>query len=145
MLVLHAGDVALGNVAEFVRHHRSQFVAARDHRDQTKVHAHEPPRQGKRVDRPVSHQKHIPCKGFFLLGLQIAQLHGRVAQWLPNRLQVVQQDRVVHVVGVGHQLAHDGLAQAALLLHAHAVAVANIGQPTSVVLRLQTHRRQGNG
>ena len=90
LLVLHAGDVALGNVAEFMCHHRGQLVAARDHRDQTKVHAHETAWQSKRVDRPVAHQKHIPRKGFFLLGLQSSQLHGRVAQRLPNGLQIVQ-------------------------------------------------------
>ena len=72
LLVLHTGDVALGDMTKFVCHHRSQFVAARHHRNQTKVHTHVPPGQGKRVDRPVAHQKHIPRKSFFLLGLQIA-------------------------------------------------------------------------
>ena len=127
-----------------MRHHRGQLVAARDHRDQAQMHAHETTWQSKRVDRPVTHQKHIPCKGFFLLGLQIAQLHRGVAQRLPNGLQVVQQDGVVHVVRVGHQLAHDGLTQAPFLLHAHAVAVANIGQPPGAVLRLQTHWRHAH-
>ena len=136
LLVLHAGDVALRDVAEFMAHDRGELVSVGDGSDQPQVHPHVTTGERERVHAFVTHQQQVPRESVCQLGRHLAELTGRVTQRPPNALQVIDQHGVVQVVGVRHQLAHDGLAQTALLRHAHAVAVADVGQAGCIRLGL---------
>jgi hypothetical protein len=108
----HAGNVALGDMAELVRQHRRQFIAAAHHPHQPQMQAKVGTGQGKGIDRAVAAQQNLPGVGLVELRGQLAALAGRRQQRLPDALHVFHEDRIVHIVRVAVQLAGNAVAQA---------------------------------
>ena len=123
-----ARNVALGNVAELVAQHRGQLVARADNAHQPQMHAKVAPRQGEGVDRAVAPEQHLPGKGVDQLGRHLAARYGRRQQRLPDALQVLHGDRVVHVIGVAVEAAGNAVAQAPLGSGRHFGAVTQVRQ-----------------
>ena len=106
--------MALRDVRQLVREHGGQLVARRRHGNQPKVDADEAARQRERIDAAFTDQEQLERITQVDVGANLAaQARGR-KQRLPDRLQVLDQDRVVQVVGVTADLAHDLLADLAL-------------------------------
>ena len=78
------------------------------------MHAHIAAGQGEGIDAWVAHQEHFPRKALVQVSVQVTQRFRPGHERRPNRLHVVQQERVVDVVRVAPNLAHDLLAQTAL-------------------------------
>ncbi len=109
--------MALRDVGQLVGEDRGQLVAQRGHRDQPEVQADVAAGQRKGVDRAVAHGEDLPGEGRVGVGADVtARARGR-QQRRPQRLQVVEQQRVVEVGRVAADLAHDLLADAALAGH----------------------------
>ena len=117
LLGKQAGNVALADVAEFVRQHRGQLVAAAHHAHQPQMHAQVAARQGKSVHAAVAPQQHRPGKALVQLLGQFAARAGRLAQRVQRGLHILLQRAVVEVVGVAVELADDVVANAPLVAH----------------------------
>ena len=124
----HARNVPLRHMAQLVRDHRRQLLRPLGDRQQPQVHPHVATRQRKRVDRfgAVDHQ--LPGQAIAQLGRHIAARARRCDQRLPDRLQIVHQHRIVEVVWVAVDLRGDLVAQAPLVGHRHARAIAQTRQ-----------------
>ena len=69
-------------------------------RDQAEVHADVAAGQREGVDAAVAHQEGFPGEALVDVGADVAALARRGDQRLPERLQVLEQHRVVEVVRV---------------------------------------------
>ncbi|CFO94213.1 Uncharacterised protein [Bordetella pertussis] len=99
------GDMALGNVADFVRQHRRQFRFARRGHDEARVDADIPARHRESVDFRIAHAEHLDVRrGAWSERSQLA----------PHGGQVLAQFGIVDIGGVPPALGHDGVAQLAL-------------------------------
>ena len=100
------------------------------------VHADKTAGQRKGVDAAVAHQEDL--EGQLLGGFRrdLAALARRFEQRLPDTLQVLQQRRVVQVVRVAADLAHDLVAQVALGAEAEVLG-------RGLAQRRQPHLRHG--
>jgi hypothetical protein len=94
-----------------VREHGGEFVARSGHRDQAEVHADIAAGQRERIDASVAHQEHLPREARIGLGVDVAALACRSDQRFPDRLQVLEQQRVIEVVRVAPDVAHHLFAQ----------------------------------
>jgi hypothetical protein len=88
-----AGDVALRDVAEFVRQHRGQLVTAGSHANQAQVHAQVAPRQSKGIDAAVAAQQYLPGKALVQLGRHLTLRPCRRQQGLPLGLHALHEHR----------------------------------------------------
>ena len=135
LAVHHAArDVALRHVRQFVRQHRRQLVSAGGERDQPEVHAHVTARQRERIDAAVAHEKGFPGEPLVQVGIDVAVAARLRDERDPQRLEIFQQHRVVQVVGVAPDLAHDLFAQLALRAEAE-IFRFGVAQGRQVVLR----------
>ena len=113
-----ARDVAPRDVRQLMRQHRGQLVGCGGQRHQPQVNADKSAGQRKGVDRAVAHQEGLVGEQLFGVGADVTARPGCLHQRLPQRLQVVEQLRVVDVVGVAPDLAHDLFAGALFLAQA---------------------------
>ena len=114
--------------------HRSELVAGAGDGDQAEVNADEAAGQGECVDARVANEKGLPGKALVDVGGDVAEAASGGDERLPDRLQVLEQQRVVDVVRIEVDLAHDLVADLAFRADAEVgrVGVAERGQ---VVLR----------
>ena len=124
----HAGNMPLGDVAEFVRQHRGQFIFAIDDGNQPKMHAKIAPRQGKGIDAAITSKRHIPGKRGFQFGQELTTLAGTLQQALPDALHVLPQHRVIDVIRVTVERTRNAITQPAFGRHAHFGAIAQSRQ-----------------
>ncbi|MNQ49792.1 hypothetical protein D3C85_637120 [compost metagenome] len=101
--------MALRHMADLVRQHGRQFRLRLRRQHQGRVHADEAARQGKRVQLGIAHGKEEIVVIRFTTHAG-ARRHERVAEGI----QVFEQGRVVEVVAVAADAAHDFLADLAL-------------------------------
>ena len=135
-LVAHqAGNMALRYMAQLMRQHRSEFVAATDHAHQPQMHAQITARQRKGVHRAVAPQQHLPSKALVQIGRKLAARTRRRQQRLPQVVDIFIEHRVIDVVRVAVQLADDAVAQAAFIAQRQITAIAQRWQA-----RLRRHR-----
>ena len=123
----HACNVPLGDVAEFVRQYRGQFVLAGDHADESQVHTHVATGQGKRIHAFVAHQDHVPGELLIQLERQFATQLCRLSQPLPHRAHILGQHRVVDDIRVTQDFTHDAVAQPAFFAQGDLTAVPQTG------------------
>ena len=116
-----ARDVALRDVRELVRQHRSQLVASACQRHQPQVHANVAARQRKGVHAAVAHQEGFPGEGLVGFCIDVAARAGGGHQRVPQLLQVFQQHGVVQILRVTPAFAHDLFAQALFSANAQVV------------------------
>ena len=107
-----ARDVPLRDVRQLVRHHRRELVARGGDGNQPEVHADITARQSKCIHAALGEQKGLPRKRTVGIGVDVAAFACGGHQRCPDRLQVVQQHRVVQVGRVAPAFAHDLLADA---------------------------------
>ena len=141
-----AGDVPLRHVRQLVPEHRRELVAGDGDGDQAEVHADEAAGQGERVDALVAHQERLPGEALVDVGGDVAEAAAGGHERIPDRLHVLEQQRIVEIVRIDPDLAHDLVADLALGADAE-VGGIRIAERRQVVLRrgrLQ-HRRQGDG
>jgi hypothetical protein len=112
-----ARDVALRDVRQLVRQHRSQLVGRAGEIDQRQMHADITAGQRERVDASIAHQERLERESSIDVGRDVAELARSVHQRLPDRLQILQQHGIVEVVGVAPDLSHDLLANPLLGRH----------------------------
>ena len=105
----------LRDVAKFVGHDRGQFISCGHDTDQAQVNAQITTWQGEGIDRAVAHQEAFVRKPALGVGVDVALGARGAHQRRPQRLQVVQQQRVVQVGRIAPHLAHDLLADALFL------------------------------
>ena len=102
----HARDVPLGDMRDFVRHHRGKFSLALGGEQESGMHADETARDGEGVDAGVFDD--IEMK---LLPRAVATGH----QPLPQSLEVIIEFRVVEKRQSAARLTHDVLAELSFL------------------------------
>ena len=124
-----ARDVALRDVAEFVRQHGCQLVWRIDHRQQPELQAEEAARQRKGIDRAVADQEDFPGEALMHLRRHFAARQRRLDEPIQNALRIFLNGRVLHVAGVAVDLCHDALTELALARQRHLVAIAHRRQP----------------
>jgi len=108
-----ARDMALRDVRHLVAEHRGEFVARRGDGDHAQVDADEAARQREGVDGRVAHEKGFPGETLVDIGGDVAEPARGRDQRVPDGVQILEQQRVVDVVGIGADLAHDLVAQLA--------------------------------
>ena len=109
-----ARDVALRDVRHLVREHRGELVARRRHRDQAEVDADVAAGQRECVDARIADQERLPGEARSMSAVMLPSERDCGDERLPDRLEVLEQQRVVDVVGVDADLAHDLVAELAL-------------------------------
>ena len=127
----HARYMPLGDVADLMCQYRRQFVPTIHHAYQPQVHAKVGAGQGKGIHRAVTPQKHLPRIDLVQLGRQLAAQARCPQQGLPYALQIVHDDRVIHIVRVAVEFSGNAVAQSALGSRGHGGTVAQIGQGVS--------------
>ena len=120
--------MALADVAQLVRQHRSEFIGRAHHPHQAQVHAQIATRQREGVDHAVAPKKELKRKALVQFGRDFAARARRSNQRLPHVLHVFGQLGIVDVVRIAVQLPRDAVAQAPLRARAHVPAVAQRGQ-----------------
>ena len=95
-----ARDVALRDVRHLVAEHRSELVARAGDGDQAEVHADVAAGQGECVDARVAHEERLPGEALVDVGGDVAEAAPAATERLPDRLQVLEQQRVVDVVRI---------------------------------------------
>ncbi len=99
---------------QLMRQHRGQLVCAGGHRHQTEVDPDVAAGQCKRVHRLVAHQERLPGVAVFQIGADLATLARGAQQLAPQRLQVLQHQRVVDHRRVTANGPHDAITQSTL-------------------------------
>ena len=101
-----ARDVPLGDVGGLMRQYRRQLRLALGGEHEAGVDADEPARNGEGVDGRVVYEKESEC---LVRGVRA------VRQFLPQRLDIVVEFRIVHERQAVARLAHEILAELAFL------------------------------
>ena len=111
-------------MAEFVRQHRCQLVAAADRGNQTQMQAQITTRQGKRIDAAVTPQHDLPGKTLVDFTRQVAPAARCCKQRLPDLLNIFGQHRVIDIVGIAVDFACNTVTQLALRAGGERTSVA---------------------
>ncbi len=138
LLLQHARDMPLGDVRDFVAHHARQLGLRLRSQEKSGIDANESAGQREGVDLAVVDQEEFESP---------RGVRGVRSEAVAQRIDVVGRLRVIVIVAVGADLAHDGFAQPPLLQgrEARLRDVAEVGQPLGESARdgNQQHGKQG--